>query len=359
MKRQYTRFFSILCSLFLLGTAFFVLKRNTAALEEQAETSTAVFSGTATSNIEQLLPPEDQLPDMQDFVRMTVCTPQKQYEICFLEHSGLAYSDSYTWFWVQDGHTTTLDNDFADSFTDKVRFLVLGDCISKNATPEDIRSFGLDEPTVTVSVDYQTSTRIDSGYLASDGLPIWITEEEDAVFGLEIGANYNGEARYARIVGSGNVYLINARIADILMDTAPSDLLPDEVIVPDWEIVSSVDVILDGTTNRFVAYAEIAEDTGWVMRWQLQDKDVPFSEVAVSLERLYSTGRVPENTDLKDELLCIVFHRASSTYPVVKLAFYSYDEENCLTVLNGTPTLLVPTSRLSSLIDQIRQITAS
>ena len=56
------------------------------------------------------------------------------------------------------------------------------------------------------------------------------------------------DACYARIAGSDMVYQIDGSVRDALLYTTQSELLPDEVLLMDWDTVDSIDITLDGAT---------------------------------------------------------------------------------------------------------------
>lgn len=301
---------------------------------------------------------KESIPDMSDLVSFTVERSSGALSIDYLEDSGLAYSDRYTYFAVDDGEYTALDNTLAGDFISQISGLTWGDCVDYKAEAKTLLDYGLDSPAVTVTVNYIETTQVETNETDEDGEPIYETREEEKSFVLEIG-DYAEDGCYARIAGSDMVYLIDASICDSLLYTEVSELLPDDVILLDWDLTEGFDITLDGVTYSVtMALEESTDDEGsttYDYVFTLDGEDVDFSDVLSSLEALESEGSAEGVTPELGEEISFVFHRSTDTFTEVTLTIYKYDSSKCIASLSeGQPQFV---SR-DAVVDIVEAVTA-
>lgn len=121
---------------------------------------------------------KEAIPDMSDLVSFTVETASGTLDIEYLEDSGLAYTDRYTWFSLADGEYTALDNELTEDLVSLVTGLSWGECVDYDADVKDLGDYGLDTPSVTVSVSYIETTEVDTNETDEDGEPVYETRED-------------------------------------------------------------------------------------------------------------------------------------------------------------------------------------
>ena len=162
---------------------------------------------------------------MTDLTSVSIETTSGTLTLDYLEDSGLAYSDQYTWFWNQDGEETALDTDLAEDLVSTVTGLTWNACVDYQADEDSLGTYGLDIPAATITVEYTESTQVETNETAENGDPIYETQETPATFVLELG-DYDGATCYARISGSSMVYRVDGTVADTLLAAKGEDLLP-------------------------------------------------------------------------------------------------------------------------------------
>ena len=175
---------------------------------------------------------------------------------------------------------------------------------------------------------------------------------------LEIG-DYAEDGCYARIAGSDMVYLIDASICDSLLYTEVSELLPDDVILLDWDLTEGFDITLDGVTYSVtMALEESTDDEGsttYDYVFTLDGEDVDFSDVLSSLEALESEGSAEGVTPELGEEISFAFHRSTDTFTEVTLTICKYDSSKCIASLSeGQPQFV---SR-DAVVDIVEAVTA-
>lgn len=302
------------------------------------------------------------IPAMSDISRFTVRSGGKSYQLCYLEDSGLAYSDEYVWFYKDGEDYLTLDTALADSFIRKVSALSWDSCVSYNAGGDALAEYGLDVPQVTATVEYTETVQVETNATDTNGDPIYDTRETEKSFTLEIGDYIDGKC-YARIAGSHMVYLIDGSICDSLLHVSYESLQPDEVLIMDWDEVESVDIGLDGETYTVKHGSKTVVDEDGTSStescWTLDGEKTDIQTVFDRLTSLVPTGRGAAKTPELGATLSFVFHRSTESFPQVELIFYQYDSSSCLVSLNGEARLLVSLTDITALADSLTQLIRS
>ena len=291
---------------------------------------------------------KELLPDMSNIVSFTVESGDKHYELDHIENSGLAYSDDYVWFYKDGDDYLTLDTSLTNAFTGKVTGLTWGECVNYKADDDKLKSYGLDEPTAVVKVNYIESSDVATNMTDSDGNTIYDTQETEHTFKLEIGG-YLDDKCYARIAGSQMVYLIDGTICDNLLHATYESLQPDEILDMDWDTVDSVDVDLPSASASFTKNEGADGETVWL----LDGEEKELQPVLDRLNEMLPSDSGSEKEPGTDVLLRFTFHRNTDNFKTVVLEFYNYDSSNCLVSLDGTARLLIARSDFSALLESV------
>ena len=294
---------------------------------------------------------KELLPDMSNIVSFTVESGDSYYELDHIENSGLAYSDDYVWFYEDGDDYLTLDTALTNAFTGKITGLTWGECINYKANDDDLRTYGLAEPTAVVKVNYIESSEVATNMTDSGGNTIYDTQETEHTFKLEIGS-YLDDKCYARIAGSQMVYLIDGTICDNLLHATYESLQPDEVLDMDWDTVDSVDIDLSGDSVSFTRSENADGETVWL----LDDEEKELQPILDRLNEMLPCDSGSEKEPDMSMLLRFTFHRNTDTFKTVVLEFYDYDSGNCLVSLDGSARLLVERSDLSALLESVRAL---
>ena len=302
---------------------------------------------------------KESIPSMSDIRSFVVDDGSRQFTIDYLENSGPAYSDRYTWFARTGEGYRTLDTELASSFVEQVTELRWGRCVDYKAAPSALKEYGLDDPAVTVTVTYAETSRVATNETDEDGNTIYDTKETEQTFVLEIGG-YNGSYCYARIADSQMVYLIDAAICDSLLLTGEDDLLPDDVLIMDWETVTGFDILLNGSTysikKEVRETTDEAGDTAEEYVYTMDGAELEIGSVLDSLEAPNATGSGEDLTPSRSAEISFVFNRDADTFQNVELTFYQYDSSSCLVSLNGETRLFVSRDSIVSIVEAVNAL---
>lgn len=143
----------------------------------------------------------ETIPSMSDVRSFVTETENGKLEIEYLENSGLAYSDHYTWFAKDGDDDITLDSELTYDLVDTITNLSWDSCVDYKATASKLQEYGLADPAATVTVNYTETIREDTGETDKEGNPVYENKEADRSFVLELGNCENGYC-YARLAGS-------------------------------------------------------------------------------------------------------------------------------------------------------------
>lgn len=297
---------------------------------------------------------EEEIPDLSVLWALVSKSETQNISIVYGEDTGLTYSDDYVWFWESEDGMLALDNELLDTFMEKVAGVAWDECVDYHADSEELEAYGLADPIVTLKVSYIETTQVDTGEKDEDGNAIYETKEEVKLFELELG-NYKDDSCYAKLDDSDMVYLVDAELCDALMYTDYESLRPDDVLLMDWEDVTGVDVVLDGTTHTVIREEiESTDDDGnktvsYV--YKLEGEEVEILDVLDMLVAMESTGSRDGITPERAEEIRFVLHRDNADYPEVELAFYQYDSSSCLVSLNGESRLFVDREDVTDVVE--------
>lgn len=281
----------------------------------------------------------ESVPEMTDLLTFTVESADRTFHLEHRQHSGLAYSDQYTWFLQEDDRWLALDNDLLGDFTAVITGLALDNCVDYAAGAGELAACGLEDATL-VTVTYTATV---SGQTTS------------SIFQLELGAA-TGEGCYVRLAGSDMVYLVDASVHTDMLQVTYDDLRPRDVLLMDWDTVEQVDITLDGTAHQAektvsTVTAEDGTSTEEAV-WTLDGADADVQSVLDRLNAMASED-IASQSPAGDALLSFVFHRNAETFTRVELAFYPWDDDSALVTLDGESTVVISLASMDSLTEAV------
>lgn len=274
---------------------------------------------------------EQSMPQVADLTAVTLERPGGTETITCLPENDLTYSDDYIWFWGDK----TLDTQLTERFLANVTALPLTECADYDA--RDLSVYGLDTPEIRATV-------YDGGVES---------------YTLEISPEIKG-TRYARLPGTNMVYTVSDSVTQALLYTTYADLLPDEVVLMDWNTVTKVSVSLDGSSFDFMpGTKEVTDEEGnttQVSVWTLDGQEAALEEVLETLTGLASSGYATGMTPEGESQITFRIYRDRETFGEVELAFYTYNSADCIVTLDGTATVTVSRENVDSLIGKMEEI---
>lgn len=254
----------------------------------------------------------------------------------------------------RDGKTLPLDTGRVEDYLHNISYLSPNNYVTYHATEEELASYGLDEPELTVTVDYTAEDRAEEK--ASGTLILHISRDPEERLAAQEGGRYRGNGGRGddyRLSASGSsqvVYQITSEDYQELMAASYDDLRHQEVLSADFGDIRQIEVTLEGASHTLTAQGE-GEDRTWLY----QGEEVDISALQEALESLNADSFTDEQPSQRQEIALTVY-LDNDAFPQVAVELYRWDGEHCLAVVDGEPVSLVARSGAVDLIEAVQAI---
>lgn len=330
----------------------------------------------------------DEIPQM-DTVTALSLTGAVEESIAYVEAGGPSYSDEDVYFLQSGEESLPLDTDLVEDYLGGIRDLVLTDYATYNATEIELASFGLNDPALTVTVEYEQQAEAaeegaepetTAGTLA---LHIGRVEEaeESAEETEESAEDAQEEAQYAyylRVGDSPIVYNLSDADGEALFAGSYDDLRHRQVFWGDFDDVAQATILLDNQTYTLTAQtAETDEtaETGETADAAAESAEPTAAAGDEDAEITWTCNGEPVDvTGIRDKLAALTAEEFTSEAPAdqleisltldlndedvpqVRIQLYRYDGASCLAVLDGEPAALVAREDVVDLMEAVRTL---
>ena len=234
------------------------------------------------------------------------------------------------------------------------------DYVTYNVTDEELATYGLDAPEVTVTVEYTTldeesdSPSTFTLRVSRDPVELAAQAASEAVEEASSSSADTGTEEeitaYARIGDSPIVYQISGSSYESLMKYTYNDLRHTDALTADFADVTGFDVSLEGQV-----YNITSQGTGDDRTFLYGEEEIDITDLQSALTAVNADSFTDESPAQKEEI-GITVHLDNEAHPTVQLEFYRYDGEHCLAVVDGTPFALVARSEVVDLIEAVNTI---
>ena len=295
----------------------------------------------------------DELPDFDQVTGLSF-SGAEDWEL-YRQEDGSAYSycadDVY--FTHRGGDILPLDTSRVEDYLSALSSLGLTNYVTYNATQEELEQYGLDDPELSVTVDY-AGTDAD-GEETSGAFTLHLSRDPEELAQAEEAAGDGEETitAYVRLGDSPIVYSITSLEYTDLRAAAYDDLRHREVLTASFDDVTALDVTLEGETYPFTAQGE-GEDRAWT--WE--GREIDFAGLQDAVEAL-AASEFTEERPAEQQEISLVVHLDNETFPEVTVTLYRQDGTSCLAVVDGESVCLVERSDVVDLMEAVRAITLS
>lgn len=332
----------------------------------------------------------DEIPQM-DTVTALSLTGAVEESIAYVEAGGPSYSEEDVYFLQSGEEPLPLDTDLVEDYLGGIRDLVLTDYATYNATEIELASSGLNDPALTVTVEYEQQAEAaeegaepetTAGTLA---LHIGrVEEEEESAEETDAAAEETEEsaedisqeeaqyAYYLRVGDSQIVYNLSDADGEALFAASYDDLRHRQVFWGDFDDVAQATILLDNQTYTLTAQtaetdetadaaAESAEPTAAAededaeITWICNGEPVDVTGIRDKLAALTAEAFTEEAP--ADQLeISLTLDLNDADVPQVRIQLYRYDGASCLAVLDGEPAALVAREDVVDLMEAVRTL---
>ena len=288
----------------------------------------------------------DKMPDFDQATSIQFSGAQ-DYAVSYEEDSSNTYCAEDVYFTRRGEKSLPLDTDRVDSYLRKISNLNPTNYVTYNVTDEELTTYGLDTPELTVTVEYtpkdEETAEVFILHISRDPEEIKKPSDED-----------DGEdetvTAYLRVDQSPIIYQISSDQYKDLMAASYDDLRHLEVFSADFADVRQIDISLEGDS-----YTLTSEETGKERTWSCQGEELEIDDLKKTLEALRADEFTSEKPSQKEEIGLTV-HLDNEHFPTVSIRLYRYDGTHCLAVVDGESVALVNRGEVVDLIEAIHEI---
>lgn len=305
--------------------------------------------------LRDLLDPDD-IPDFDQVSKITF-TGSENYEIfyeAYEECSTRTYCADDVYFAQQGDGTLPLDTDKVTSYLQTIRYLDLSDYVTYNVTDEELAQYGLDDPQLTIQVDYTEEN--EDGDEVSDTFTLHISRDPEELAKAEESESENEDdteeeiTAYMRVGDSPIVYRLYSESYSSLMRASCDDLRHAELLTADFADITQIDISLEDAD-----YTITTDGSGDDRTYAYLETEVEIDDFRDALESLQADSFTDEAPAQKEEIR-LTLHLDNEAFPTVEISLYRYDGSSCLSVVDGVPTALVERSQVVDLIEAVNAI---
>ena len=287
----------------------------------------------------------------------------KQIAFAGSENYTITYDEDGTSICADDIYFTDgkpLDTENVNAWLTALMGLDLTDSVSYNVTDEELQTFGLDEPVLTITLDYSSSdedgNETDAGTLI---LHLSQNPEELAAYNeaVENDADEIPDVTcYARVGDSQIVYQIAQTEFDALTAASYDTLRHQKLFTADFDAVTSMDVTLEGETYTFTCTPpEIDDGEDAEGTWTYDGAEFDVYDLRTALRSLTAVSFTDEQPTGQEEI-SLTLHLDNENFPTFTLTLCRYDGEACVAAVDGAPIAFVSRSQAVELTEAARAV---
>ena len=247
----------------------------------------------------------DEAPEMEKAASIAFSGSENWEAFYQEDNAAYTYCADDVYFTRRDGATLPLDTSRVEDYLSALSSLGLDNYVTYDAAQEDLAQYGLDEPELTVTVDYTTP------------------EDESGTFTLHISRDPEEKAEAeAKAAGADG----------------ETDGETDEE-----ETVTAYARVGDSA----IVYSISAEEYNSLMAASYDD---------LRHRKLLTADSFTSETPSQRQEVALTVYLDHETFPQVEIALYRYDGSHCLAVVDGTPACLVSRADAVNLMETVRSI---
>ena len=288
----------------------------------------------------------DEMPDF-DQVTSIQFSGAQDYAVSYEEDSSNTYCAEDVYFTRRGEKSLPLDTERVDSYLRKISNLNPTNYVTYNVTDEELATYGLDTPELTVTAEYTPKDEETAGvfvlHISRDPEEIKKPSDEDD------GGDETVTA-YLRVDQSPIIYQISSDQYKDLMAASYDDFRHLEIFTADFADVRQIDISLEGDS-----YTLTSEEKGKERTWSFQEEELEIDDLKATLEALRADEFTSEKPSQKEEI-GLTIHLDNEHFPTVLIRLYRYDGTHCLAVVDGESVALVNRGEVVDLIEAIHEI---
>lgn len=301
----------------------------------------------------------DEIPQIGDVTQVQFSGVESE-QIVYEEDSTFTYYAEDVYFMEQEDGHMPLDTVRVNDYLNTIKNLDLKDYVTYNASEEDLKTYGMDAPELSIIVEYTTVEEgTDEKTSGSFTLNIGRDPEEKAE---ESAAEQEGDTSdeeeeeeetvtaFARVGESKIIYQISAEQYEKLMDMSYDTLRHQEMFWADFADMYQLDILLEGETYTITSVMEDEKRT-----YYYNEEELEMAGIRGAIRGLTAVTFTDETPTQKEEI-SLTIYLDNENYPEVHIQLYRYDGNNCIAVVDGNSIALVERAKVIDLMEAVNTI---
>lgn len=284
---------------------------------------------------------QDTVPELEEVTSLSFSGIEN--DTIRRDESGTGSYSDYDVYFTGDGRV--LDTDKVDLYLYTLEKLDLTDYVTYNATEEELESWGLDQPELTINVVYAREGEEDTEAFTLHVSRDPQTREEEETTG------------YVRVGDSPIVYQVDGETCEALLDVSEDALRHREVFWGEFEGIYQMDITLEGENHTLVAVSD-EEEICWYFREEEgaeAGEPLDMTSLETGLNNLRASQFTSESPSQKEEIR-LTLYLNSENFPQVEIVMYRYDGTSCLAQVDGEIQSFVPRSAVVDLVEAVQTL---
>ncbi len=289
----------------------------------------------------------DEIPKLEKVTGISFSGEEPE-RIIYEEDSTDSYLKEDVYFMEQGEEHLPLDTARVKNYLDAIRNLDMKDYINYNVSENDLASYGLDAPELSITVDYTVTEegtdeeKTESCVLNIARDPKERAEEEKKAEKRENQEKTDEESEekeitaYARAGESRIVYQLSTEEYESLMDRSYDSLRHQE--------------ILEGNT-----YTITSDKKGDERVYRYLDEELELADIRSAIKGLRAETFTDETPDGKEEI-SLTIRMDNDNYPETTIQLYRYNGEECIAVVDREPVAFVTRASVVDLVEAVNGV---
>lgn len=303
----------------------------------------------------------DEIPEF-DSVKEIQFAGNENYKAVYKEDNEVTYSAEDIYFVKEGSEELPLDTENIESYVDTIRGLNLTNYVSYNVTDEELETYGLNHPELTVTLQYlfqdedseekEGTTVLHISRDPLEKVDSEATRSSDSDNSSEDTETESEEdiTAYVRVGESKIIYKISGLDYEDLMKASYNDLRHQKIIWVDFKDISGVKISLEGTEYELSVKEKKEENI-----WYYQDEEIETDDFRSALYSLSASEYTEEKPTDKKEI-SLTLQIDNENQPEVQIELYRYDGNNCLAVVDSEPVSLISRSYVVDLVEAVNAV---
>lgn len=289
----------------------------------------------------------DETPSF-DNVKEIQFAGNENYSISYTEENTTTYSEDDVYFTEEDGTQLPLDKSNVNSYLSTISSLNPTDYVTYKATEDDLKTYGLDDPELDVTVNYTVEDE-ETEETSDETFVLHVSRDPDDAK-KDISDEDEEITAYVRVGESKIIYKITSDQYKDLMAVSYDDLRHEEIIWADFEEVTQIDVSLEDTDYSITSKGKTGKRT-----YYYNEEELELDDFESALTSLKADSFTDESPTEKEEISLTV-HLDNENDEEVSIDLYRYDGTFCLAVVDGESVALVEREQVVDLIEAVNGI---